>query len=126
MRATASRMRNSVSVSTLEVASSRIRNRGLCASARAKLINCFCPVDRPLPRSRTGCVKPVRQRADELQQVDLLGGGLQVLAGDALGPEPDVVLDRSREQVRILQHEAEVAAQLARVEFAQYRRRRPG
>ena len=49
----ASRIWNSVSVSTLDVASSRIKNLGLCASARAKLISCFCPVEYPLPRSRT-------------------------------------------------------------------------
>src|SRR2546426_5618629 len=37
-RFNASRMSSSVLVSTLEVASSRIRKRGLCASARAKLM----------------------------------------------------------------------------------------
>ncbi len=45
---------NSVFVSTLEVASSRIRNRGLCASARAKLISCRCPTESVEPRSFTG------------------------------------------------------------------------
>src|SRR5215472_3289423 len=43
----ASRTRCSVSVSTLEVASSRIKQWGSCANARAKLINCFCPVEYP-------------------------------------------------------------------------------
>ena len=48
MRLSASRTRNSVSVSTLEVASSRIRIFGLCASARANEISCFCPVESVL------------------------------------------------------------------------------
>src|SRR2546425_1256246 len=50
MRASASRTRNSVSVSTLDVASSKIRNLGWCARARAKLMSCFCPVESELPR----------------------------------------------------------------------------
>ena len=62
MRARASRTRNSVSVSTLEVASSRTRILGSCARARAKEINCFCPVDRVEPRSRTSSWKPPAER----------------------------------------------------------------
>ena len=51
--ASASRTLNSVSVSTLEVASSKIKIFGACASARAKEINCFCPVENVDPRSWT-------------------------------------------------------------------------
>ena len=58
MRRNAERMRVSVSVSTLDVASSKIKMRGLAARARAKLMSCFCPVERVLPRSRTGSANP--------------------------------------------------------------------
>ena len=57
-RVRASRTRNSVSVSTLEVASSRMSTRGLWARARAKLTSCFCPVERVLPRSCKRLSKP--------------------------------------------------------------------
>jgi len=43
----------SVSVSTEEVASSRISTRGSCASARAKDKSCFCPTESVAPRSLT-------------------------------------------------------------------------
>ena len=42
----------------LEVASSRIRIFGLCASARANEISCFCPVESVEPRSRTSSWNP--------------------------------------------------------------------
>ena len=50
----ASRMSSSVSVSTLDVASSRIRTRGSKASARANDSSCFWPTDSVAPRSATG------------------------------------------------------------------------
>ena len=50
----ASRISSSVSVSTLDVASSRIRTRGSNASARANDSSCFCPTDSVAPRSATG------------------------------------------------------------------------
>ena len=43
----------SVSRSTAEVVSSRIRTAGLTAMARASAMRCFCPPDRPTPRSPT-------------------------------------------------------------------------
>ncbi len=49
----ASWMSCSVSVSTEEVASSRMRTRGSWASARAKERSCFCPTERVAPRSFT-------------------------------------------------------------------------
>ncbi len=50
----ASWIRRSVSVSTLEVASSRISTRGSLSRARAMAMRCFCPPDRVAPRSPTG------------------------------------------------------------------------
>ena len=88
----------------------------MCARARAKLINCFCPVDSPLPRSRMEWLETLRQRADEIHQVHLLGRGLHLFVPDAFGAQPDILLQRTGEQVRILQHHAEKAAQFQRVE----------
>ena len=47
------RMRSSVSVSTLDSASSRIRMRGSRSSARAIAVRCFCPPESVMPRSPT-------------------------------------------------------------------------
>ena len=58
MRSSASRTRNSVSVSTELVASSRMRMPGRWASARANEMSCFCPVESVEPRSSTGSLKP--------------------------------------------------------------------
>ena len=49
----ASRMSISVSVSTRDVASSRINTDGSNASARANDSSCFCPTDNVAPRSAT-------------------------------------------------------------------------
>ena len=49
----ASLISSSVSVSTLEVASSRTRIRGSKASARANDSSCFWPTDSVAPRSAT-------------------------------------------------------------------------
>ncbi len=46
-------MRRSLSVSTLEVASSRMSTRGSASRARAKLMSCRCPVLSPEPPSCT-------------------------------------------------------------------------
>ncbi len=54
-------MRISVSVSTLDVASSRMRTRGSNASARANDSSCFCPTDSVAPRSATALVEAAGQ-----------------------------------------------------------------
>ena len=46
----------SVSLSTALSASSRIRTRGLRASARAMQVRCRCPPERVTPRSPMRCV----------------------------------------------------------------------
>ncbi len=47
------RMCSSVSVSTAERESSRIRMRGLRSTARASAVRCFWPPERVMPRSPT-------------------------------------------------------------------------
>ena len=47
------RIRSSVSVSTLESASSRIRILGSRSTARASVVRCFCPPESVMPRSPT-------------------------------------------------------------------------
>src|SRR5207302_504402 len=94
-RSRASRISNSVFVSTLDVASSRIKKRGLCARARAKLISCRWPTENVAPRSVTGTVtppasdwtNPPRLHAEgHVAQHPILVGGI---VAAAIG-EPDV------------------------------------
>jgi hypothetical protein len=44
---------DSVSVSTLAVASSMMKMSGCASTARARLSNCFCPVESSTPPSPT-------------------------------------------------------------------------
>src|SRR6185312_8517093 len=60
-------------------------------------------------------VEALRQHADELPDVYVIGGALDHLAGDPVGAEADVVRDGSRKEKRILQHHAVTAAQIAQV-----------
>src|SRR2546426_791746 len=53
-----------------------------------------------------------RQTANEIRHVDLFGGGLDILAGDGFGAEPNVLLECPREEIGILEDHAELAAQL--------------
>ena len=75
------RMRSSVSVSTLESASSRIRIRGSRITARARAVRCFCPPESVIPRSPTMVSKPRRELADFRGDAGDLGGVF-----DASGP----------------------------------------
>jgi uncharacterized protein (DUF2062 family) len=59
----ASRMSSSVSVSTLEVASSRTSTRGSNASARANDSSCFCPTESVAPRSADTRVEALGRRS---------------------------------------------------------------
>src|SRR5262249_36151750 len=49
-----------------------------------------------------GPVQAVGERADEIHQVHLLGGGLDLKSRDRAVSEPDLVFDAAGEQVRIL------------------------
>ena len=104
---------DSVCVSTLEVASSRIRKRGLCASARAKLTSCRWPTENVAPRSLTSVSRPCGRESRRGR------GPLR-----AARARPCRAVDHSRcpggrwiracrvKQERILQHDAELAAQV--------------
>src|SRR5271165_6546092 len=105
MRPSASRTLNSVSVSTLEVASSRIRIFGSCARARANEMSCFCPVEA------------FGQRADKVPEVHVFSGLLDVLVLNALGAQPNVAAYRAAEQEWVLQHDPEAAAQIREIHF---------
>ena len=114
----ASRISSSVSVSTLDVASSRISTRGSNASARANESSCFCPTDSVAPRSATGARVAVRQALDERVRVHGAGRPPQPLVVDGRVAQPDVVGNRAGEQMHVLQHEAEQPAQVGEVEIA--------
>ena len=59
----------------------------------------------------------LRQGADEVGQVHIFGGFLDVLVRDPLRAQANVALDRSGKQKRILQHHAEAAAKFGQVHF---------
>src|ERR1041385_6750954 len=65
-----------------------------------------------------GVVETVGQGSDEIAEVDLLGGGFDVLGQDLIGAEADVVLERAGEEGRVLKHDAEPAGELQRVKLA--------
>ena len=117
-RSSASRIMISVRVSTLDVASSRIRKRGLCASARAKLTSCRWPtenVDAALADHR---VEALWQRIEERAQADFAQRSLDGCAVHAFGAQPDVGFERAGEKKWILQHDAKLAAQVVHVQLA--------
>ena len=121
----ASRISSSVSVSTLDVASSRISTRGSNASARANDSSCFCPTDSVEPRSATGARVAVRQPLDERRRRAPPRAARRTRSSSIAGvAEADVVGNRAREQVHVLQHEAEEPAQVVRDRARGCRRRR--
>ena len=91
---------------------------GSCASARAKLMSCFWPVESVAPRSRTGSANLQRQGADEVADVDLVGGALEAFVGDPRGAEADVVGDGAGEEEWILQDDAEALAKFVQILLA--------
>ncbi len=106
----ASWISRSVSVSTADVASSRIRIRGSISSARAIEIRCRSPPESDLAALAHQRVVAQRQAQDEFVGPGGLGGGDDFVArsvGPAVG---DVFGDRAVEQERLLQHDADVAA----------------
>src|ERR1700756_2460954 len=108
-RSRASRIWTSVLVSTLEVASSRIRKRGLCESAREVDELALADAERGAALvNRSG--DAFRKRADEIAEARFFGGLLDGLEVDARGAETDVGLDGAAEEEWILQDDAEQAA----------------
>ena len=106
-------MSTSVRVSTELVASSRMRIVGSARKARAMVSSCFSPALTRAALVVDDRVVAVGQRVHEAVDVggrgrleDLLLGGVEVAVGDVLA-------DRAAEQPRVLQHHADVRAQLA-------------
>src|SRR6266705_2493591 len=112
-RSSASRMSISVLVSTLEVASSRMRKRGLCARARAKLTSCRWPTEKVAPRSVTEVSTP-----EERAEADFLESALDVGAVNPFRAETHVRFQRAGEEKGVLQNDAEMAAEILEVEAA--------
>ena len=113
----ASRISSSVSVSTLDVASSRISTRGSKASARANDSSCFCPTDSVAPRSATGVSSRCGRRSMNRRRARRRARAAPLVV-DRVVAQPDVAGDGAREQVDVLQHEAEQRAQVREVHLA--------
>ena len=75
-------MRISVSVSTLLVASSRMRISGSWARARAKESSCFWPVLSEAPRSPSRVFEPLGEPLHEPLGVDIADRRLHLVVGD--------------------------------------------
>ena len=124
-RSSASRIRSSVFVSTLEVASSRIRNFGSCASARAKLTSCRCPTERVAPRSVTGVSTPCGQRIEKRPKAHFAQSAFRARRESMLfRAELHVRFQRAGEKERVLQHDAEQSAADPADPVREYSRRR--
>ena len=105
-------------VSTLLVASSRIRIAGSARNARAIVSSCFCPSRQVARLFVDRRVVVLGQRPDEVVRLRRLRrlhdrSSLRVLA--AVG---DVLANRAGEQPRVLQHHAEHAPQRAALQLA--------
>ena len=117
-RAIASWMSTSVRVSTLLVASSRMRMLGSARNARAIVSSCFWPDGDVRGVLVEHGVVALGQGAHEVVDVGGLGGGDDLLVGRARLAVGDVVADRAGEQPGVLQHHAERAAHLVAGEVA--------
>ena len=101
----------SVSVSSAEVASSRIRIGGFFRNMRAMARRCFWPPDSLTPRSPITVSSPAGRpaitsssRARRAASTDLGLGGVEPAIGDVLA-------HRAGEQEDVLLHDADLAAQ---------------
>ena len=100
----------SVSVSTDDVASSRIKMRGSINRARAMLIRCRSPPESDWPALADQRIVAVGQAEDELVGPGGLGGGDEFFTpgiGPAVG---DVLGDGAVKQERLLQDQADMLA----------------
>ena len=108
------------SVSSAEVASSRIRIGASLRIARAIAMRCRCPPESRMPRSPTIVSKPRRLLADEIERVRRRGGALDRLARRvrhrAVG---DVRGDRVVEQHDLLRDERDLPAQVGQPDLGQ-------
>ena len=63
-------------------------------------------------------VQPLRQGIEEWPEADFAQGALDGRAVDGFGAQADVGFERAGEEERVLQHDAELAAQFLHVQFA--------
>ena len=110
-RSRPSMTRRSDSVSSAAVGSSRIRIGVLRITARAMPMRCRWPPDKRQSAFADHRVVAVRHLGDELVGVGELRGGDDFGLGRARPAIGDVLADRAAEQHRVLQHEADLAAQ---------------
>ena len=112
-------IRISLGRSMFEVASSRIRMRGSASSARAIEISWRSPAESPAPPSRTTWSRPPSNRA-ATRSTPIACAAAATSSSVASGrAEADVVGDRAAEQERILEHDAELAADRAQLHVAE-------
>src|SRR5262249_38043669 len=65
-----------------------------------------------------GVIEAFGQRADEVEQVHLFGRGFHFFGTNPGGAEADVLFECAAEKVGVLEHDAEVTAQVERIELA--------
>ena len=122
VRTTPSRPRRiaaSVSVSTAESASSRIRIGGSIISARAIAVRCFWPPESVSPRSPTVVVQRSGKVSTSTSRRATATACFEILDGVPLrGAEGDVAGDGVAEEERLLRHHADAPAQDAEREIA--------
>jgi hypothetical protein len=104
-------MSTSVRVSTELVASSRMRMAGSARNARAIVSSCFSPAETLGLVVEHGVVA-VGQRAHEVVHVGGPRRGEDLLLGGVVGAVGDVLADGAAEQPGVLQHHAELPAQV--------------
>ena len=97
----------SVSVSTELVASSMMKISGSASTARARLINCFCPAESSYAALADLLVVALFQRDDEVVRARQLRRRLDLPRRSRPAAVADVLADRAAEQVRRLQHHAD-------------------
>ena len=92
---------------------------GLCASARANEMSCFWPGGERGAAFEDGFGEAARgECADEVADIDLVGGVGHFHVGDGVGAEADILRDGAGEEERVLQHDAEALAEFVEVLLA--------
>ena len=114
----------SSSVSSADVASSRIRIGVLRSNARAIAMRWRCPPDSSVPRSPTTVSSPLRQLLGELDARAPRARPLRSARRSRRVAERDVAADRVVEQHDVLADEAHLRAQVVAARTRARRRRR--
>ena len=117
-RSRASRIRSSVFVSTLDVASSRIRNFGSSREGTREADE-LALADGKSPTALVDRgVYSLRKRSNKWPESDFFQCALDCGAADRFGSELDVGFQRARKEERVLQHDTEQRAQILQGDLA--------